>query len=71
MTHIQPGERLQDRQYIILLLRLLVDRQGEQIVQGEVGSVTDDQDVAHWVRFHGADGLLGAVQACVASGPTS
>jgi hypothetical protein len=70
MTHMAAGERLQDRQYIILLLRLLVDRQG-QIIQGEISSVEDDQDVAHWLRFRGPDGLLSAVQAFMASGPTS
>lgn len=70
MTTNPADERLQDRQYVILLLRLLVDRQG-RVIQGEIGSVEDDQDVARWVRFRGPDGLLGAVQACVASGPTS
>ena len=69
MTTHPPAERLQDRQYVVLLLRLLVDRQG-QIVQGEIGSVEDGQGVTSWVRFRGPDGLLGAVQACVAPGPT-
>jgi hypothetical protein len=69
MSTNPPAERLQDRQYLILLLRLLVDRQG-QIVQGEIGGVEDDEDVTRWVRFRGPDGLLGAVQACVAAGPT-
>jgi Na+-translocating ferredoxin:NAD+ oxidoreductase RnfG subunit len=69
MSTNRAGERLQDRQDVILLLRLLVDRQG-RVIQGEVGSVEDDQDVARWVRFRGPDGLLGAVQACVASGLT-
>jgi hypothetical protein len=60
-----PPERLSDNQYVILLLRLVVDRQ-DHLVQGEVGPVEDDQDVQHWVRFRGADGLLGAVQVCLA-----
>jgi hypothetical protein len=62
------SERLQDRQDAVLLLRLVVDRQG-QVVQGEVGLIEDDQDAERWVRFRGAGGLLGAVQACLARSP--
>jgi hypothetical protein len=58
-------ERLSDRQYAVLLLRLVVDHRGE-MVQGEVGPVEHDQGTEHWVRFRGAEGLLGAVQACLA-----
>ena len=68
MSQEPDGERLQDRQDVILLLRLLVDKQG-QIIQGEIGSVQDDRDIEHWARFRGPDGLLGAVQACLASRP--
>jgi hypothetical protein len=65
---VPRSERLEDQQYVILLLRLLVDRQG-QVVQGEVGSVEDAPDVEHWVRFRGLGGLAGAVHAALAGGP--
>jgi hypothetical protein len=61
-----PQERLADRHDVTLVLRLLVDRQGA-LVQGEVGGL--DDDVEHWVRFRGADGLLRAVRAWLAARP--
>jgi hypothetical protein len=67
VVNVSPPERLSDQHYVVLLLRLLVDRQG-QVVQGEVGSIEDDQTDERWVRFRGADGLLGAVQAVLAGG---
>ena len=66
MDQASPREPLSDQQYLVLLLRLLVDHQG-QAVQGEIGSIEGDQDVEHWVRFRGSDGLLGAVQAALAA----
>jgi hypothetical protein len=61
---VSPPERLSSKQYLVLVLRLLVDLEG-QVVQGEVGTVEDDQDIEHWVRFRGLDGLTGAVQVVV------
>jgi hypothetical protein len=58
-------EQLSDKRYVVLLLRMLVDRQG-QIMHGEVGGV-EEQDEERWIHFHGADGLLTAIQTWVAS----
>jgi hypothetical protein len=44
-----------------MLLRLLVDREG-QIVYGDAGG-PDAAAQERWVHFRGPDGLLGAVQA--------
>lgn len=59
-------ERLSDSHYAVLILRLLVDKEG-QIVHGEVGG-TESECEERWVRFRGADGLLAAVQARLSSG---
>jgi hypothetical protein len=59
-----PPERLADRQYVTLILRLLVDGQGD-LVQGEVGALEADQGPETWVRFRGADDLLTAVRSCL------
>jgi hypothetical protein len=69
MADAAPPERLADQREVTLLLRLLVDRHG-QVVQGEVASVEDDQDVEHWVRFRGVDGLPRAVHAALAGHPS-
>jgi hypothetical protein len=62
MTGFPPVERLSDRQYVILLLRLLVDREG-QIVYGDAGGPDeDDATRERWVHFRAPAGLLGAVQ---------
>ena len=63
--HDAQPERLSDQQYVTLVLNLLVDRRGE-LVRGEVGGLAADQHTERWVRFRGADGLLGAVQAWLA-----
>jgi|RhiMetdeSRZDD1v2_1073273.scaffolds.fasta_scaffold158026_2 hypothetical protein len=52
---------LAERRYITLLLRLLVDGQGEPLV-GQVGSL-DDPEGGTWTSFRGVDGLVAAVQA--------
>jgi hypothetical protein len=70
VVNVSPPERLSDRHDVVLLLRLLVDRHG-QVVQGEVGSIEDDQADERWVRFRGADGLLRAVQAVLAGASPS
>ena len=62
MGSCPPVERLSDRQYVVLLLRLLVDRQG-QIVYGDAGGPTEaDPTDEEWVHFRGPAGLLDAVQ---------
>ena len=59
-------ERLSDCHYVVLILRLLVDKHG-QIVHGEVGGAAGERD-ERWVRFRGADGLLGAIWTRLSSG---
>jgi hypothetical protein len=58
-------EQLSDSRYVVLILRLLVDKRG-RVVHGEVGGA-DGGEEEHWVRFRGADGLVGAVQAWLSS----
>jgi len=58
-------ERLKDRQHVIVLLRLLVNREG-QVLQGEVRSVEDRQELRGGVRFRGPEGLVAAVRRLVA-----
>jgi hypothetical protein len=60
-------ERLSDKQYVVLLLRLLVDNQG-QIVYGDAGGPTQDEPSREeWVHFRGPEGLLDAVLQWLAS----
>ena len=67
MTNDQGPERLGDHQHVTLILRLLVDRQG-QVVQGEIGEPEGDQVAQRsWVRFRGGEALLQAVHVCLAS----
>jgi hypothetical protein len=62
MTNVPPVERLSDREYVVLLLRLLLDRDG-RIVYGDAGGPdVEDPRRERWVHFSGPDGLLGAVQ---------
>jgi hypothetical protein len=58
-------ELLSDNHYVVLLLRMLVDRQG-QVLHGDVGGV-EEQDEERWIHFHGSDGLLTAVNAWLGS----
>ena len=59
-------ERLSDRQYVVLLLRLLVDREG-QIVYGDAGGPTEGEPSREeWVHFRGPEGLLDAVRQWLA-----
>ena len=65
-----PGvERLSDSRYVVLILRLLVDKDG-RLVHGEVGGPNGEEEAQteRWVRFRGAEGLLGAVQAYLSHG---
>jgi hypothetical protein len=59
-----PGpDLLGDRQYVVLLLRLLIDAEGH-IVYGDAGGPEEhDPTVERWVHFRGPDGLLEAVRA--------
>ena len=62
-----PVEKLSDKQYVVLLLRLLVDADGE-IVSGEAGGPEEHStEIERWVRFRGSDGLLGAVHEWLAA----
>ena len=63
-----PSERLSDRSDVVLLLRRVVDQEG-QIVQVEVQLVSDAPGVERWLRFRGAAGLLPAMQSAVSNGP--
>jgi len=55
-------ERLSDRQYVVLLLRLLIDAEGN-IVYGDAGGPEEhDPEVERWIHFRGPDGLLEAVR---------
>jgi hypothetical protein len=67
MSSAPDVETLSDNRYVVLLLRMLVDRQG-QVVHGEVGGV-EEHDQERWVHFHGSKGLLTAVHAWVRSHP--
>jgi len=63
-------ERLSDNRYVVLRLRLLVDRQ-RRVVHGDVGGVQDEEGEERWIHFHGSDGLLEAVQAWLAADAAS
>jgi hypothetical protein len=59
-------DRLADQQYVVLLLRLLVDRR-RQIVHGDAGGPDElDPKIERWIHFHGPTGLLVAVQTWLA-----
>ena len=56
-----PGaERLSDSRYVVIVLRLLVDKEN-RVLHGELGGVEHE----YWIRFRGTDGLSGAVQEFV------
>ena len=66
MANISRPERLANQRYVTLVLRLLVDREG-QLVQGEIGGPEGGQDAERWLHFRVAEGLLEAVHAWLAS----
>jgi hypothetical protein len=59
--------RLSDRCYVVLVLRLLVDRQ-DHLIYGEVGGIDEGEAEERWVHFRGPDGLPGAVQTWLEHG---
>ena len=62
-----PGvERLSENRYIVLLLRLMIDSQG-QVVHGDVGAFEEEEEKEHWIHFHGPDGLIEAVRVWLAA----
>jgi hypothetical protein len=63
---VNAPERLADQRYVTLIVRLLLD-QRSRLVHGELGGV--DEPEQGWVRFTGADGLAGAVEAWLAGRP--
>jgi hypothetical protein len=68
MTSPPPVERLSDRQYVVLLIRGLVDREN-QLLSGEVGGPDEIGGREHWVRFREPGGLLSAVQTWLSRRP--
>lgn len=57
-----PGvERLSDREYVVLLIRALVDREGH-LLSGETGGPDEHGGPERWVRFREPSGLAEAVQ---------
>jgi hypothetical protein len=65
MTGPTPVERLGDRQYVVLLIRALVDRD-DHLLSGEVGGPDEESDAERWVRFRAPSGLATAVQTWLA-----
>jgi hypothetical protein len=65
MDQSSEVERLSDRQYVILLVRVLVDRQN-QLLSGEVGGPEEYGGPERWVRFREPGGLAQAVQSWLA-----
>jgi hypothetical protein len=65
VANVSAPEQLSDSRYVTLILRLLVDRFGE-LVDGDVGAQAAHESTVRWVHFHGASGLLAAVQASLA-----
>lgn len=64
--HAPSDDRLADQQYVVLLLRVLVDGR-RQIVHGDAGGPDEhDPKIERWIHFHGPTGLLGAVQTWLA-----
>ncbi|MBV9546174.1 MAG: hypothetical protein JOY61_17530 [Chloroflexi bacterium] len=61
MTTPPPVERLSDRQYVVLLIRALVDRDN-RLLSGQVGG-PDEDGAERWVRFREPEGISKAVQA--------
>ncbi|MBV8719990.1 MAG: hypothetical protein JO020_27195 [Chloroflexi bacterium] len=55
-----PVERLSDRQYVVLLIRALVDPE-DRLLSGEVGGPVD-AGPERWVRFREPADLADAVQ---------
>ena len=65
MARASAPDHLSEAHYVTLIVRLLVDGDGEP-VQGEVGGLGANHPRDRWVRFRGARGLLRAVRTCLA-----
>jgi hypothetical protein len=61
MSSSPPVERLSDREYVVLLIRALVDGDN-QLLSGEVGGPDEFGGRERWVRFREPSGLAAAVQ---------
>lgn len=70
MTTPPPVERLSDRQYVVLLIHALVDRDNH-LLSGQVGGPDEDGESERWVRFREPNGLVQAVQTWLAGRPRS
>ena len=66
----QPSdvEHLHDHQYVVLLMRALVDSHN-QLLSGEVGGPDEYGGPERWVRFREPSGLAQAVQSWLAGRP--
>jgi hypothetical protein len=58
-------EQLNDRLYVVLLIRAQVDSQN-QLLSGQVGGPEEYGGPEHWVPFREPSGLPGAVQTWLA-----
>jgi hypothetical protein len=67
VTTPPPIERLSDRQYVVLLIRALVDRDS-RLLSGEVAGPDEFGGPERWVRFRDPDSLASAVQAWLSGG---
>ena len=63
VTTAPRSERLSDRRYVTLLLRLLVD-ENDKSMQGQVSGLQHGQE--RWVSFRGRDELLAVIDAWLA-----
>ena len=60
-------ERLSDRQYVVLFLRLLVDAEGHIVYDDAGGPEEHDSTLERWVHLRGSDGLVEAVRVWLAA----
>ena len=65
MNQSTDVEQLSDRQYVVLLVRALVDRHN-QLLSGEVGGPEEYGGPERWVRFRQPSSLAEAVQSWLA-----
>ncbi len=70
MPFLPPVERLSDRQYVVLLIRALVDRDN-QLLSGEVGGPDEAGGTERWVRFREPASLAAAVQTWLSGHATA
>ena len=66
MHYSSDVEQLYERQYVVLLIRALVDEQ-DRLLGGEVGGPVESGGPERWVRFQEPSHLPAAVQAWLAS----